>query len=247
MTALLNIDRNPKTVKGQTKGYMTAILYLAPWKASGYNVCPMAEIAGCWHPCLNTSGQGGMAVGNAVMAPYGVTVPDNAVQAARIRKTREYFENRDAFMTQLVNEVHAFARKAARKGLTPVVRLNGTSDIKWEHVPADGAPNIMSVFPKIQHYDYTKIANRRNLPPNYHLTFSASGTPGYAKFMQLAIDSGMNLTAVFRKTLPATFMGRPVINGDESDLRFLDPSGVVVGLTAKGRAKKDTSGFVFDA
>jgi hypothetical protein len=35
-----------------------------------------------------------------------------------------------------------------------------------------------------------------------------------------------------------------VFNGDESDLRFLDPQGVIVGLYAKGKAKKDTSGFV---
>jgi len=44
--------------------------------------------------------------------------------------------------------------------------------------------------------------------------------------------------------MPETYEGTPVFNGDDSDLRFLDPKGVVVGLYAKGKAKKDTSGFV---
>jgi len=44
--------------------------------------------------------------------------------------------------------------------------------------------------------------------------------------------------------MPETYNGLPVFNGDESDLRFLDPQGVIVGLYAKGKAKKDTSGFV---
>jgi hypothetical protein len=52
----------------------------------------------------------------------------------------------------------------------------------------------------------------------------------------------MNVAVVF-DTLPTTYLGRPVVNGDDTDLRFLDPQGVVVGLKAKGRAKKDTSGF----
>jgi hypothetical protein len=44
--------------------------------------------------------------------------------------------------------------------------------------------------------------------------------------------------------MPETYMGRTVFNGEDSDLRFLDPKNVVVGLYAKGKAKKDTSGFV---
>ena len=38
----------------------------------------------------------------------------------------------------------------------------------------------------------------------------------------------------------------PVINGDKTDMRFKDPVGVIVGLKAKGKARKDTSGFVID-
>lgn len=240
---LLNIDANPKTVKGQARGFMTAVLYLAPWKAAGVNVCPMAELAGCVAACLNTAGRGGIAAGT--VAPYGVEIPANAVQAARVARTRLFVEDRDAFMAQLVTEIRAFVRKAERKGLVPVVRLNGTSDLRWENVAVNGARNVMEVFPAVQFYDYTKIANRRNLPSNYHLSFSASGREAFRPFMEKALANGMNLVAVFRKELPETFMGRPVVNGDESDLRFLDPSGVIVGLKAKGKARRDLSGFVF--
>jgi hypothetical protein len=58
----------------------------------------------------------------------------------------------------------------------------------------------------------------------------------------------MNVAVVFgvpkSKPLPVAYLNREVFNGDDSDLRFLDPKGVVVGLYAKGKAKKDTTGFV---
>jgi hypothetical protein len=226
---LLNIDANAKTVKGQGRGYMTAILYLAPADESGYEVCPMAS-AGCRKACLNKAGMGAFST----------------VQAARIAKTRLYFEDRAAFMAQLVSEVRAFIRKAIKLGLIPVVRLNGTSDIPWERVPVEGKANIMELFPSVQFYDYTKRHNRRNLPANYHLTFSlAEDNDDRAS---TAATNGANIAVVFRTDkFPATFMGMPVVDGDADDLRFLDGRGVVVGLKAKGPAKKDTSGFVRDA
>ncbi len=226
---LLNIDANAKTVKGQGRGYMTAILYLAPADESGYEVCPMAS-AGCRKACLNKAGMGAFST----------------VQAARIAKTRLYFEDRAAFMAQLVSEVRAFIRKAIKLGLIPVVRLNGTSDIPWERVPVEGKANIMELFPSVQFYDYTKRHNRRNLPTNYHLTFSlAEDNDSRAA---AAATNGANIAVVFRTdNFPTTFMGMPVVDGDADDLRFLDGRGVVVGLKAKGPAKKDTSGFVRDA
>jgi len=226
---LLNIDANAKTVKGQGRGYMTAILYLAPADESGYEVCPMAS-AGCRKACLNKAGMGAFST----------------VQAARIAKTRLYFEDRAAFMAQLVSEVRAFIRKAIKLGLIPVVRLNGTSDIPWERVPVEGRANIMELFPSVQFYDYTKRHNRRNLPANYHLTFSlAEDNDSRAG---AAATNGANIAVVFRTDkFPTTFMGMPVVDGDTDDLRFLDGRGVVVGLKAKGPAKKDTSGFVRDA
>jgi len=226
---LLNIDANAKTVKGQGRGYMTAILYLAPADESGYEVCPMAS-QGCRKACLNKAGMGAFS----------------NVQAARIAKTKWYFEDRAAFMAQLMTEVRAFIRKAFKAGLIPVVRLNGTSDIPWERVPVEGKPNIMAHFPTVQFYDYTKRHNRRDLPDNYHLTFSLAEDNDTRA--SAAASNGANVAVVFRTDkFPTTFMGMPVVDGDADDLRFLDGKGVVVGLKAKGPAKKDTSGFVRDA
>lgn len=245
MQKLLNIDANAKTVKGQAKGYMTAILYLAPADLSGFEVCPTAS-PGCRAACLNTAGRGAF----------------NSTQAARVKKTKFYFEHRTAFMAQLHKEIAAFVRKAERKGLTPCVRLNGTSDIPWErvkvqHMPGDGFvhehANIMQAFPALQFYDYTKRANRRDLPPNYHLTFSHCEDNAAQAFAVL--NRGDNVAIVYRRDLPdrdrvgATFVRSchaPVINGSETDLRFLDPDGVIVGLCAKGKARYDVSGFVRD-
>lgn len=232
---LLSVS-NPKILKGAARGYLTSILHLAPARLSGYNVCPMAT-AGCSAACLNTSGMGGIF-------KKGETT--NPIQQARIRKTLWFMERRAEFMAQLIREIRAAIKKAAKLGVIPVFRLNGTSDIRWETVSVPGFKNIMEMFPTIRFYDYTKIPNRRNLPANYHLTFSlAESNMGFA---QTAIRNGMNVAAVF-KTVPTTYSILPgiehtVINGDEDDLRFLDPSNVIVGLKAKGRAKKDTSGFV---
>ena len=171
----------------------------------------------------------------------------NAVQAARIRKTKYYFADRGAFMSQLVKEIQALERKAIRDSLSCGVRLNATSDIPWERVPVEGFKNIMLMFPKVQFYDYTKRHNRKNLPKNYHLTFSlAEDNDANA---EKALLGGMNVAAVFKgKILPNSFtLGQTVakvINGDEHDYRPLDPKGVIVGLIAKGRGRHDTTGFV---
>jgi hypothetical protein len=139
-------------------------------------------------------------------------------------------------MAQLVKDIQAAIRKSAREGFTPVFRLNGTSDIRWETVSVYGFRNIMEMMPAVQFYDYTKIPNRRNVPANYHLTFSRSESNEHM------IPQNMNVAVVF-DSLPDVWMGRKVIDGTETDLRFLDEQNVVVGLLAKGKAKKDTSGF----
>ena len=251
---LLNIDSNAKTVKGQAQGYMTAILYLIPSDGAGVELCPMASLAGCKMPCLNTAGRGGMAAGNATFTlPNGDSVPDNTVQRARLFRTLWFLNHRAGFVLQLAREIEAFIRKARRKGLTPVVRLNGTSDIRWEDIPMNVAPylaaNVFELFPDVQFYDYTKIPNRRRALgiPNYHLTFSYSHRAGFAPVVAQALKTygdRINYAVVFRKALPATFLGRTVVSGDDSDLRFGDDIGQVVGSTAKGRAKRDKSGFV---
>ena len=240
MKQLLSIDTNAKTHKGQKWGYMTGILYLAPSDLSGYQVCPMAKKAKCEAPCLNKAGRGIF----------------DRTQNARINKTKRFFEDRQQFMLDLVASIEALIRKAKREGFYPTVRLNGTSDIKWEHVRFDYTfmhgktreVSIFEVFPELQFYDYTKIPNRKNLPDNYDVTFSYSGASTFAKYAKQAIDHGERVAVVFRNKadIPTHFADLECINGDDSDLRFLEPKNKVVALYAKGKAKKDVSGFVVD-
>ena len=248
---LLNIDANPKTVKGQKRGYMTAVLYLAPWKLSGFQVCAMAELAGCIFDCLNTAGRGGMARNDAeTLTIDGHTIKLNAIQKARIARTQLLINDSFVFLATLIKEIHAALRMAKRKGLELVVRLNGTSDIRWEKLTLSGM-TIFEYFPGVQFYDYTKITNRKvSHIANYHLTYSFSARPEFAKYVAAAVEAygpDVNLAVVFKGKLPDTFMGRTVVNGDESDLRFLDDKGVIVGLTAKGKARKSDSGFAVAA
>ena len=242
---LLSIG-NPKVLKGMKQGYMTYILHLAPANLSGYEVCAKRTV-GCTLACLNTSGRGGMI-------KKGETT--NAIQQARIRKTKMFFENRAEFMKQLVKDIELAIKQSAKKNLIPVFRLNGTSDLAWEKYEATVTDknglsivfkNIFEAFPFVQFYDYTKIPGRKvNGIPNYHLTFSEAD--GNTLDTLNAIRAGMNVATVFgikkNSPMPKMWNGMPVFNGDDSDLRFLDPKGVVVGLYAKGKAKKDTTGFV---
>ena len=234
---LLSINADAKTSKGEKIGYLTGILYLAPYKTIPlFNTCAMAEIADCGNACLYTAGRG----------KY------NNVQKGRINKTNWFYADKNGFMLRLVKNIKSLVKKANKTGLIPLIRLNGTSDIKWENVGFEYKGkqynNIMEVFPDVQFYDYTKIVNRDNIPVNYDLTFSYSGKPVFKRYIEKAINKGMRLAVVFRdkKKIPAEYMGLPVINGDNSDVRHIDPQGVIIALYAKGQAKKDYSGFVVD-
>lgn len=221
---VLGIQADAKTRKGTGKGYLTGIMYFAPAKLSGIEVCP-ARSAGCAAACLFSAGRGRF---------YSIT-------RARMIKTLAFHLDRPRFVATIKKSIASLLVKARNKGLTPVVRLNGTSDILWERVT-----NIMQVFPNVQFYDYTKIAKRFlfDIPKNYHLTFSVSETNDTDA--QFVLAKGGSIAAVFRKELPAKLWGYPVTNGDETDLRFLDKRGTVVGLKAKGKAKQDSTGFVRD-
>ena len=212
---------NPKIQKGTARGYLSFILHLAPADLSGKEVCPK-RTAGCTAACLNTAGRGGM---------FKRGENTNVIQKARIRKTKMFFEQRDAFMLQLEKDINKGIRQAERLGLKPVFRLNGTSDLSWEKY------GIIEKFPQVQFYDYTKVLGRKIAHlPNYHLTFSAAD--GNDADVAKALSAGMNVTVVYDK------IPEGVYSADEDDLRFLDPAVGIIGLKAKGRAKKDTSGFV---
>jgi hypothetical protein len=232
MMSLLTVG-NPKLAKGEKKGYLSSVLHFAPADLSGKEVCPK-RTAGCTAACLNTAGRGGI---------FKKGESTNVIQQARIRKTKYFFENRRDFLNELTVEIVKTIAKAEKLGLTPVFRLNGTSDLAWEKYEVCAGKNIFQMFPEVQFYDYTKINNRKvSHIPNYHLTFSKAD--GNDMDVRIALSNGMNVAVVFKKDLPDTYLGRKVINGDETDLRFLDPKNVIVGLKAKGKAKKDTSGFV---
>lgn len=223
---------NPKIQKGTERGYLSFILHLAPSTVSGYNTCPKAT-EGCRAACLNTAGRGGM---------FRKGETTNVIQQARIRKTRRFFEDRAGFMEDLMEDIQRAVNYARRKGLVPVFRLNGTSDIAWEKVPVyaaghEIAPNIFKLFPMLQFYDYTKMLNRKvNDIKNYHLTFSRAD--GNDRDCFRALEQGMNVAVVYDRIPEGLY------SADDTDLRFLDPKVGYIGLRAKGRAKKDTSGFV---
>ena len=228
---ILSYDTNAKTVKGRGKGYATAILYLAPSNQSGVmNTCPNAS-KGCREACLFSAGRGKMP----------------SVIDARVNKTKLLFEDQAFFMECLAKDIEKYERKAKREGLELVVRLNGTSDIAWETIRFPDGKNVFEKFSHIKSYDYTKSFKRMasylrgEMPSNYSLTFSKSESND--KFVGLVVAMGGNVAIVFEDK-PTTFLGKKVVDGDETDLRFLDEKNVIVGLTAKGDAKKDSSGFV---
>ena len=221
---------NTKIIKGEGRGYKTYILHLAPYTVAGRgNVCPRAT-PGCIAGCLNLSGHGGMI-------PRGETT--NAVQRARIRKTEYFFDNRDAFMLDLAADIGKAIRQAARQGLTPVFRLNGTSDLSWEkYTVGDTGLNVFELFPEVQFYDYTAVLGRKIAAyANYHLTFSRKENNDAD--VKKALKLGMNVAAVYDRIPEGMY------SADEDDLRFLDGVQGMMGLKVKGwRAKKDYSGFV---
>ena len=251
---LLGVGTNAKTIKGDGSEYLTAILYMTPYKimvdGKSFNSCAMAKQASCIDACLYTAGRGAF----------------NNVQTARQRKAEWFYRDKQGFMKQLIDDIDRFQKYCTKRGIQPCVRLNGTTDIRWELIKYLGQfetyvesklfnKNIFEIFPDVQFYDYTKIANRKCKDiPNYHLTWSYSNAnPEYAKLLDKAMEQGMNAAVVFRSKDFGAYAARysvrwkdyPVIDGDQDDLRFLDPKGGhIVALYAKGKAKKDTSGFV---
>lgn len=226
---------NAKTIKGEKLGFTTFIIYLSPHKANsmGKNLCAGAS-RGCIASCLYTSGRAGIF---------------ESIPKARLNKTEYFLANREGFMAQAYKEIAA-GYKAHGKAMC--VRMNGTSDIPWENILHEGK-SLMAHFPDVQFYDYTKVFNRllNELPENYHLTFSVSEDAFNQINAMTALHMGFNIAMVFdtkrNQPLPETYKGFKVVDGDEHDLTFIREKGTIIGLRAKGDARKDTSGFVFKA
>jgi hypothetical protein len=227
---------NAKTIKGESLGYLTGIMYLAPSTiVNGVNLCPMAS-KGCKQACLYTAGRG----------RYQLT------KTARIKKTELFRDNLEFFMQSLEWSISKVAKKAQNKGLKPAIRLNGTSDIRWENIRNSKGQNIFEMFPSIQFYDYTadhtRIKALTGNWSNYHLTFSRKESRANHLQAEKLLKLGVNVSAVYIDPEKVISTNPLAVNGDAHDLRFLDPkgefSGRIIALRAKGEAKKDFSGFV---
>jgi hypothetical protein len=251
----LSIQADSKTVKGEKLGFLTAILYLAPAKTSGVNMCPWMTV-GCEGSCLFYSGRAEFT---------------SSINAARIAKTREFMAQRENSKLGILRNLAALSRKAQREALAPAARLNGTADLRWEAI----APEFFASFPNIRFYDYTKDRIRYSawmnrdrktgeaygypsrFPKNYHLTFSRSERDTDGDITYLLAEGGTVAVpysdgtrkpsfAVAREILAKRFNVAPsmVVNGDESDVRFMDKPGSLILLAAKGAfGRADQSGF----
>jgi hypothetical protein len=219
---------NYKTAKNEL---LTYILYLAPGNISGVNVCPFAS-PGCLSSCLYSAGRGAF----------------NSVQLARINRTLMFRHDRAKFYLQIANELLKIHDTAIKNEIDIAIRLNGTSDI--DHLSLlkkySGIDFLDSFYSNLKFYDYTKNPNiaKKYVNTNYKLTFSRSEIND--QHVLDVLNSGGNVAVVFKNEIPANYMGFPVINGDESDLRYYDPKNVIIGLKAKGKAKQDKTNFVIN-
>ena len=222
-------ESSAKTIKGEKIGYLTAICYLVP----DPKLCPFAIMAGCFEPCLKSAGRGAF----------------NSVQKARAEKTAFFYDNQRAFMLSLCADIWTHIRRAANLNLIPLVRPNGTSDIPFENILIDGK-TIFQIFADCMFYDYTKHPSRNlagKTANNYDLTFSFSAlTPKPISIKGLTNPANKRTAVVFykREEIPLMFRNWPVIDGDNTDVRHIEPQNVVVALYAKGKAKHENNGFV---
>ena len=254
---ILSVSSDPKTIKSLIDGVLTGVMYGMPANGSGeWNDCPFASL-GCTMACLNTSGHGGIGLDQDNLNP---------VQIARLKRSAFFHTRRSEFWEMLIRDIDRLIRKAKKLGLMPAVRLNGTTDVKWESTPVviNGikiANNIMELYSDVIFYDYTAwpYAKRPNetLPLNYHLTFSRKENND----SQIAdnISHGRNVTVVVdipsrEKTtaIPATWREIPTFDADKSDFRPNDPIGRILILrykSAKASSLADAlaSGFVVPA
>jgi hypothetical protein len=231
------LGSSQKVLKGEKKGYGTAVLYLSAASSSvpygGRNMCPWASPE-CIRLCLgHTSGR----------------LQFDTSQNAQLWKTLLFAHAPKIFACILYDEIKAHVEWCRGKGLRPCVRLNGDSDERFENLSLPeslhmyGASTIMEIFPNVIFYDYTKSFNRmlaflkKEMPFNYHLTFSHSEDNGHEA--ERVLEMGGNVAVVFdtkdQSDFPDTFEGYTVVNGDETDLTFLYPAGSVVALTVKGK------------
>ena len=222
------LSSSAKAEKSAKVGVLNRVLFLT----SGV-YCSHAT-PGCLKACLgHTSGRMGQ----------------QKATDSRDRRSALYWCDIDEFMTTLRRDLKRLVGQAEKRDMVPAVRLNGTSDLAWEKTHRE----MFDEFPEVNFFDYTKIGKRMHefldgqtstgpWPSNYHLTLSVSERN--EQDARQVLHAGGGVAVVFWPKLPATWRGVDVINGEEHDARFRDPTPCVVGLSARGLAKKDLSGFV---
>jgi hypothetical protein len=235
LTYLGNINSSAKMIKNKkVSGQYTYIIYLAPAKTSGYNVCPNSTPE-CRIGCLNTSGRAGMEL----------RVGKHIIYNCRVNKTKLLFENQNFFMNWMIAEIIHYQHKAIRDNMGFSIRLNGTSDIDWANIIHNGK-NIFDTFPHVNFYDYTKnISKFIDKPNNYHLTYSYTGRNW--ETCKLVLNGGNNVVVVFKKELPETFNGYKVVNGDLTDYRIDDSKGIIIGLKFKHISNKEAENQILNS
>ena len=213
---------NAKLLK--SVGWYNAGISLAQASLSGVNMCS-ASTAQCREACLGGTGR-------SEFTP--------SIVKSRIGRTKLYSSDIRSFWSVLLPELHKVDRKAKRLGIPVAFRPNILSDQAW-HIKL---PEMFEEFPHWQFYGYTKVksyvsaAIQGKLPKNYHLTYSWSER-ARLDYVATLLDNGINVAVPFydrnslRPKIPMRWNGWNVIDGDVSDLRFNDPTGVIVGLSVK--------------
>ena len=222
---------NSKTAKNSLETY---ILYLSPERqnSKGVNLCPKAS-KGCAAACLYTAGRGKFS----------------NVKASRINKSEYYINDKITFINQLSKEIVKIAAKSIKQDKKIAIRLNGTSD--QDFIALIKKYNNLDLlngdqFKNLVFYDYTAILGKIKKYINTSYSLTLSRKEDNENEIIEALKLGGNVAAVFRDDLPTTYKGFTVVNGDTSDLEMLYNKNVILGLKAKGDAKKDKSGFVID-
>jgi hypothetical protein len=233
MVVLADGSSNAKLRKGLKSGEWRIVsLSFAPARLSGREFCGSDRSPGCTASCIFTSGHGAF----------------QNTQEARIRKSQRFSADPHGFIDIVGRDLESALRTAARNDQRVACRLNMYSDLPVEKLTGTDGLTLMAKYPAVTFYDYTKSERRMmaylrgEFPPNYSLTFSRSETNQDS--VKQVIAAGGNVAVVFADALPASWLGVRVIDGDQDDQRHLDPKGVIVGLSAKGKGKKDGSGFI---
>jgi hypothetical protein len=209
-----------KTAKSIKLGYATAVVYLHPHTSSGLletNLCKYSTKQ-CREACLVHSGRMWM----------------KAPTKARTWKTELYTQAPVLYRLLALYEANRLKYRAQAEGLKFGVRMDGTSD-------TGELLHLYRVFERlgIKCWDYTKDFKRASYLEYRELfTYSHSGSDASERNCLELLDMGSTVSVVFRvgrnENLPKMHWGYRVIDGDEHDLRFLDPPRRIVGLRLKG-------------